>query len=373
MQNVLEAAAEQFQIHGRFQNAQSYGSGHVNDTYLVTFTQNAALARYIFQKINKNIFRDIDALMQNIVRVTAHIKNKLMEKGLSDIGRRVLTVIPARDSCSYYRDARGDCWRAYLFIENARTYDVPDSAARIYEAARAFGLFQKMLVDLPMPPLNETIPDFHNGKKRFEAFRCALEADACNRAKDAKPEIDFLLNNSPVFDVPPPLVKNHRLPLRTTHNDTKVNNVMLDDKTGQGLCVIDLDTVMSGLPLHDFGDIVRTAVSPAAEDEMDLSKVSVDMKRFEAIARGYLSAADFLTAAEREYLVFGGIFITLEQFARFLTDYLMGDVYYKTSREKHNLDRSRTQLKLVQSIKLRQEQMNRLVEKIWLKEPTHPG
>lgn len=372
MQCGIESVAKQFQIEGGFLNAKPYGTGHVNDTYLVTLEQDSGPVHYIFQKINKNIFKDIDALMENIVRVTSHIQSKLKKKDISDIGRRVLTVIPTRDECSYYTDTEGDCWRAYFFIENARTYDVPESTDQIYQAARAFGLFQKMLVDLPQPPLNKTIPDFHNSPKRFELFRRALEADTCNRAEDAKPEIDFLINHSRIFDVLPALVKQGRLPLRTTHNDTKVNNVMLDEKTGQGLCVVDLDTVMPGLSLHDFGDIVRTAVSPADEDERDISKVFVDMQRFEAIAGGYLSTArDFLNDTEREHLVFGGKLITLEQLARFLTDYLMGDVYYKTSREKHNLDRCRTQLKLVQSITEQQDQMNVLAGRICTERSTH--
>jgi hypothetical protein len=361
----IETIAKQFQIEGRFLDAKQYGTGHVNDTYLVTIGHNSSLARYIFQKINKNIFKNVDELMENIVRVTVHIQNKLQKEGISDVSRRVLTVIPTRNNCSYYTDTKGDCWRAYFFIENARTYDVPESTDRIYQAARAFGLFQKMLVDLPGPPLNETIPDFHNGSKRFEQFRRALQADTCNRAKDAKAEIDFLIRHSTVFDVLSALVKQGRLPVRTAHNDTKVNNVMLDEKTGRGLCIVDLDTVMPGLSLYDFGDIVRTAVSPVSEDERDISKVFVDMQRFEAIAAGYLStAADFLNDTESEHLVFGGKLITLEQLARFLTDYLMGDVYYKTNREKHNLDRCRTQLKLVRSITEQQEQMNHLVERI---------
>lgn len=364
MQDGIELIAEQFQIEGRFLNAKPYGTGHVNNTYLVTIEQDSGPVHYIFQKINKNIFKDIDTLMENIVRVTSYIQSKLREEGVSDIKRRVLTVILTSGNCSHYTDMEENHWRAYLFIENARTYDVPESTDQIYQAARAFGLFQKMLVDLPQPPLNETIPDFHNSLKRFEAFQQALESDTCNRAKDAKPEIDFLINHSRIFDVLPAMVKKGQIPIRTTHNDTKVNNVMLDEKTGQGLCVIDMDTVMPGLSLYDFGDIVRTAVSPADEDERDISKVFVDMQRFESIARGYLSTArDFLNDTEREHLVFGGKLITLEQLARFLTDYLIGDVYYKTSRESHNLDRCRTQLKLVQSITEQQDQMKTLMER----------
>ena len=360
----LDSIFKNFQIEGAFLEACPYGSGHINDTFAVSCKQNSENKRYIFQRINHNIFKNPPKLMDNIVRVTRHIHSKLESQGAEDIDRRVMKVIPADDGKDYYTDDDGNYWRAYIFIEKARTYDVMENLDQAYEAAKAFGAFQNMLVDLPEAPLFETIPDFHNGPKRLRAFQEALKADVCNRAKDAKEEIEFLQNNSWVFEVFPKLIEQGKIPIRITHNDTKINNVMIDDKTNEGICVIDLDTVMPGLALYDFGDIMRTTLSPAAEDEQDLSKVRMDMPSFEVIVRGYLSTAgQFLNTAEKEHLVFSGKMITLIIGARFLTDYLAGDTYFKIHRDGHNLDRCRTQFKLVQSITEQQEQMLKFVEK----------
>ena len=228
-----------------------------------------------------------------------------------------------------------------------------------------FGRFQRMLIDLPGPALHETIGDFHNTPRRFEVFQDVLAADTLNRAKDAKPEIDFVFENSGLCSVLADLAGKGEIPVRIVHNDTKINNVMLDEKTDKGVCVIDLDTVMPGLSVCDFGDMVRTATCSAAEDERDLSRVAVDLKMFEALVRGYLAEAGrFLASAEKRHLVFAAKLITFEQLMRFLTDYLAGDVYYKTSRDGHNLDRSRTQMKLAESIVERQEAMTELVERV---------
>jgi len=308
------------------------------------------------QRINHLIFKNPAALMENIQRVTAHLAQRTA--GQSDPSRRVLTLIPARDGQSYYRDGEGNHWRAYIFIEKARTFDAVETPRQALQAARAFGQFQKLLADLPAPRLHDTIADFHHTPKRFAVLEKAIEADAANRARLAKAEIAFALNHkantSVLLDAP--------LPERVTHNDTKFNNVMLDDTTGEGICVIDLDTVMPGLALYDFGDMVRTTTSPAKEDERDLSKVTMQFPMFEALARGYLSAADFLTPAEKKFLAFSGKLITLEIGLRFLTDFLAGDTYFKVHREGHNLDRCRTQFKLVESIEQQEEAMNKLVE-----------
>lgn len=356
---------EQFEIKGDFLETAPYGTGHINDTFVVNSRLNAEKRRYIIQRINHQIFKNPPQLMSNIVRVTDHIRRKLEQSDKKDdIDRRVLTVIPAKDGKSYYTDADGNYWRAHPFINNARTYDVIEKLDQAYEAAKAFGDFQNMLVDLPAPPLFETIPDFHNGPKRFIAFQKALKADACNRAKDAKDEIEFLQANSWIFEVCPKLIANGELPIRITHNDTKINNVMIDDKTNEGICVIDLDTVMPGLALYDFGDILRTTLTTAEEDEQDLSKVFMEMPRFEAVLKGYLaSAGAFLNKTEKEHLVFSGKMITLIIGTRFLTDFLAGDVYYKIHRQNHNLDRCRTQFKLVQSIAENEKKMLELVKK----------
>jgi len=266
---------------------------------------------------------------------------------------------------SYFRDEKNNYWRAYIFIENARTYDNLEVPEQAYEAAKAFGHFQRILSDLPGEPLHETILDFHNGPKRLRDFQDALRLDPSNRAAGAKTEIDFLHQNGWVFDVLPKQVFEGKIPVRTTHNDTKINNVLIDDETGEGICVIDLDTLMPGLVLYDFGDMVRTSTCRAAEDERDLSKVSLDLPMFKQVARGYLLAAgDFLTESERRHLVFAGRMITLIIGCRFLTDYLNGDTYFKTHREGHNFDRCRTQFRLVSSIMEQEEKMMAVVDSI---------
>jgi aminoglycoside phosphotransferase (APT) family kinase protein len=300
--------------------------------------------------------------MENVRRVTEHIRGKLDAAG--DITRRVLTIVPARDGRLFHLDAEGNYWRTFVFIEKARTFEAVETTEQAFQAAKEFGRFQKQLVDLPQPRLFDTIPDFHNTPKRFAALEQAIAADAANRAAACKSEIDFALRRKPLAAVLLDLNAQGEIPERTTHNDTKFNNVMLDEATGEALCVIDLDTVMPGLALYDFGDMVRTTTSPAEEDERDLSKVEMQMPMYEALLRGYLSAAgEFLNRAEKEHLAFSGKLITFEQGVRFLADHLAGDAYYKIHRENHNLDRCRTQFKLVESIERQEAEMNRLAEK----------
>jgi Ser/Thr protein kinase RdoA (MazF antagonist) len=358
-QDPAAAAARQFEIDGDFLSAVPYGTGHINDTYCATFQQADLAERFILQRINTGIFRNPRALMQNIERVTAHVAEQLA--GEQDSARRVLTLIPARDGRVWHEDAEGGQWRAYRFIEGARTYDTVASPRQAFHAAQAFGQFQKMLAGLPAPRLHDTIPDFHHTPKRFAAFEQTLAADVAGRAIHAKAEIEFALAHQSIAAV----LVDAALPERVTHNDTKFNNVMFDDATGEGICVVDLDTVMPGLALYDFGDMVRTATSPVDEDEQDLSKVNMQFPMFEALARGYLSAAgSFLTDAEKQHLVLAGKVITFEQGLRFLTDYLAGDTYYKVHRAGHNLDRCRTQFKLIESMERQEERMNRLIESV---------
>jgi hypothetical protein len=353
------AIARQFQIDGEFAGSTRYGSGHINDSYCVTFHQVGAPVRYILQRINHCIFTDPVTLMENIQRVTSHLATKL--SGERDRSRLVLTLIPAHNGRSWYGDADGGYWRTYQFIENAHTYDAVESTDQAFQAAKAFGLFQKLLVDLPAPRLHDTIKDFHHTSKRFMALEQAVASDVARRAVLAKPEIEFAFAHRSIASV----LFDGNLPERIAHNDTKFNNVMLDDVTGEAICVVDLDTVMPGLALHDFGDMVRTATSPTKEDEQDLSKVTMQFSMFEALLRGYLaSAGDFITKAERQHLVVSGKLMTFEQGVRFLTDYLQGDAYYKVSRDEHNLDRCRTQFKLLESIKQQEERMDRLVQSI---------
>jgi hypothetical protein len=359
LKHDVRAVALQFEILGEFQSAAPYGSGHINDTYCVIFQQAGVPVRYILQRINHNIFKNPVALMENIQRVTAHLAAKVA--GQPDATRRVLTLVPTRRGAAWHVDADGNHWRAYLFIEKARTYDAVESAEQAFKAANAFGQFQKLLADLPAPRLHDTIPDFHHTPKRFATLEAAIKADVAGRAKLAKPEIEFALAHKGITSI----LLDAKLPERVTHNDTKFNNVMLDDATGEGICVIDLDTVMPGLALYDFGDMVRTTTSPAKEDERDLSKVQMQFPMFEALVRGYLaSAGEFLTRTEKQFLAFSGKLITFEIGIRFLTDFLAGDVYFKVHRDGHNLDRCRTQFKLVESIEQQEDRMNKLVESI---------
>lgn len=359
LRHDVPAVAGHFQIVGELVSAAPYGNGHINDTYYGVFNQGGTDVRYIFQRINHAVFKNPVLLMENIRRVTEHVAAKFTDE--LERTRRVLTLIPAHDGRPYYRDPNGNHWRVYVFIEKARTFDTVESTDQAFQAAKAIGQFQKMLADLPAPRLHDTIPDFHHTPKRFAAMEKAVEADAVNRAKLAAAEIEFALKNKVFASV----LTDAKLPERVTHNDTKLNNVLLDNATGEGVCVIDLDTVMPGLALYDFGDMVRTMTSPAKEDEHDLSKVTMRLPMFEALARGYLSAAaEFLTPAEKGLLAFSGKLITFEIGLRFLADYLVGDTYFKVHRENHNLDRCRTQFKLVESIAQQEEQMNKLVETI---------
>ncbi len=354
-----DAAARQFQIAGEFLSATPYGSGHINDSYCAVFDHAGRPVRIILQRINHNIFKNPVALMENVQRVTSHLATQVA--GAPDSDRRVLTLIPARDGNAWHVDAEGNYWRGYHFIQRAHSYDAVETAQQAFEAAKAFGRFQQLLASLPSPRLHDTIPDFHHTPKRFSALQQAIASDVANRAVLARPEIEFALAHQSISGV----LLDANLPERVTHNDTKFNNVLLDDDTGEGICVIDLDTVMPGLVHYDFGDMVRTTTSTAQEDERDLAKVTMQFPMFEALVRGYLaSTGTFLTSTEKHYLAFSGKLITFEVGVRFLTDYLAGDTYFKVHREGQNLDRCRTQFKLVESIEQQEEKMDRLVESI---------
>jgi len=361
----VKAVVNRFNICGELAGIAQVRRGHINDTYIVACDDNGLAVRYVLQRINHTVFKDPPSMMANIARVTEHICRK-MQAIDPDLAARQLALISTDEGKSYCQDFDGNFWRMYNFIDNAVTYDRLESAERAREAARMFGWFQRMLTDLPGPPLHETIPDFHNTPKRFDAFRDVLRADILNRAKDVKCEIDFLFENSDICNVLVDLADKGDVPVRIVHNDTKINNIMLDEETDRGICVIDLDTVMPGLSVYDFGDMIRTAANSAAEDERDLSKVAVDISMFKALVRGFAAeTGGFLTVVEREHLVTAAKIITFEQFIRFLTDYLAGDVYYKIDRQEHNLDRSRTQMELVRSIVGQEEAMNTLVEKVF--------
>ena len=354
----VREVAQHFQFHGEVASFTPHGNGHINDTFLLTCL-NSGPARYVLQHINRKVFRDPAAVMRNIERVTAHLAAQASAQPGDD--RRTLRLIPARDGQNWHVDEAGETWRAYTFIENARTYETATSAAQAFQAAIAFGRFQRQLADLPAPRLHDTIPDFHHTPRRFAALEAAIAADVAGRAALVQSEIEFALSRRSITGV----LLDAGLPERITHNDTKFNNVLLDDTTGEAVCVVDLDTVMPGLALYDFGDMVRTTTSPADEDERDLSKVTMQFPLYEALVRGYLQAAGgFLTPAEKQHIAFSGKLITFEIGIRFLADYLAGDTYFKVHREGHNLDRCRTQFRLVQSIEMQEEKMKRLVESL---------
>ncbi len=364
MSSAVAQVVSHFQFQGEYLRAHPYGFGHINDTYAAYFRQaDGATRRYLLQRINHNVFKNPPQLMQNIQRVTSHLRKKIAAAG-GDPDRETLTLIPTTNSQSYLLTDEGNYWRAYIFIEGAKTYEEVVHLAHYYNASKAFGRFQQLLADFPAEQLYETIPDFHHTAQRLQAFTAALEKDAKNRAQSVRPEISFVQQRAEETAVLINLLEQGKLPQRVAHNDTKFNNVMIDDQTGEGVCVIDLDTVMPGLALYDFGDSVRSGTNPAAEDERDLSKVWTDLTIFDRFAHGYLEIArDFLTATEIEYLPFSAKLMTLECGMRFLTDYLSGDVYNKIHRENHNLDRCRTQFKMVQDMEDKLEQMVQIVER----------
>jgi Ser/Thr protein kinase RdoA (MazF antagonist) len=352
--------AAHFPLHGTLLDAQRYGSGHINDTFVVTFDQAGMVVRYIFQRVNHTIFKNVPQLMENISRVTSHVA----AKAAGQDNRRALTLVPTREGAAFHKTSEGDFWRVYLFVENARTYDAVENPRQAFEAARAFGLFQQALADLPGERLHETIPHFHDTPKRFAALRKAAEEDVAGRKREVLAELEFAFQREPEVSRLLDLVRAGEIPERVTHNDTKLNNVMLDDKTGEGICVIDLDTVMPGLSLYDFGDLVRFGANMAAEDETDPAKIDVSLPVFEAIVKGYVAGAgDILTAAEWDNLVFAGKLMTYEVGIRFLTDYLQGDIYFKTKHPGHNLDRARNQLRLVDRMEVAANAMEEIVSR----------
>lgn len=352
-----DSAAQGFQVAGEFIGAAPFGTGHINDSYRVMFREGSFHRSFLLQRINTRVFTDPAALMQNMERVTSHIARQVANA--PDHDRRVLAPIPSKDNLSFHIDANGGYWRMMPFIEGAQALERIESPRQAFHVAVAFGRFQQQLASLPPPRLNDTIPDFHNTSKRFETLERAIESDDANRVQFTMPEIAFALERKAIASV----LLEAELPERIAHNDTKSSNILLDDVTGEGLCVIDLDTVMPGLALYDFGDMVRSMASSAAEDERDLSRIELQFPIFEALVRGYLeTAGDLLSVREKQFLTFSGKLITFENGLRFLSDYLSGDLYYKVHREGHNLDRCRAQFKLVESIESQEERMNRLVE-----------
>lgn len=346
----LFETAKQFRLDGKTLEIKPYGSGHINDTFRLIQETDGEQKAYILQRMNGEIFKNRDELMENIVRVTDFIKRKIIAQG-GDPDRETLQIIPTVSGESYYKEEDGDGWRMYPFITDTVSYDLAESAEDFNRSGYAFGNFQYLLADFPARELHETIVNFHNTVDRFEKFKKAVEADVMGRAKNVQDEIRFIMDREQDCHFFGDLLAKKELPLRVTHNDTKLNNVLFDKKSGRAICVIDLDTVMPGFAAHDFGDAIRFGASTAAEDEKDLDKVTCSMELFRAYFEGFMEGCrGSLTRREVETLPMGAKIMTLECGMRFLTDYLEGDVYFKIHYEDQNLDRTRTQLKLVKDM-----------------------
>lgn len=363
-QKQKEEAIAHFQYEGDLVSEGPYGSGHINDTFLLAFdVEGEGKRNVILQRMNNEVFSDPEGLMENIVGVTSYLRKKIIDDG-GDPDRETLNVIPTVDGKDYYVDEAGDYWRSYKFITDATSYDKVEKPEHFYQSAVAFGHFQCMLADYPAETLHETIVGFHDTKARFATFKKVVEEDVMGRAASVEKEIQFVLEHEDVANYFSDLLAKGEIPLRVTHNDTKLNNIMIDNKTGKGICVIDLDTVMPGLAMNDFGDSIRFGASTAAEDEMDLSKVSCSMELFDLYAKGFIEGCDGkLTKREIELMPMGAKTMTFECGMRFLTDYLQGDTYFKVHREGHNLDRCRTQFKLVEDMEKKWYTMQEIVNK----------
>ena len=355
--------SKNFELEGQFLDAEPYGNGYINDTFVARFLRrDGRIQRTIIQRINHHVFKIPEHVMHNMALVIEHLQRKIVEAG-GDPSREAIMIIPTTEGKNYYRSPSGDYWRGMKFIEGARSYIQGEGLDHYYQAASAFGKFIGMLSDFPANLLYETIPDFHNTPKRFDSFIKIVEYDPVNRAQAVQREIDFILKRADDAGALALLSESGLIPQRVVHNDTKIDNVLFDIESGQAICTIDLDTVMPGLVVYDFGDSVRTGANTAAEDERDLSKVSLDLGIFESLASGYLDEArDFLTSAEIDNLALGAKLITYEQSIRFLADHLEGDTYYKISRTNHNLDRCRSQIALVLGMERNFDQMTKIID-----------
>ena len=359
MTDYLTKVTGAFAFDGKVVDSQPFGSGHINETLLLTTDKGS---KFILQTINTYVFTNPQALMENVFKVTEFLKKRLVEQG-GDPNKETLTFIQTRDGKLYYSD-EGGAWRAYRFQGDLIALNAARTPKDFYASGKAFGRFQALLGTYPAETLHETIPNFHNTPSRFEQLHAAIDQNAAGRLDSVKDEVEFALAREKDAALVMDLQEQGVLPLRVTHNDTKLNNVLLDPETGDGVCVIDLDTIMPGQAIFDFGDSIRFGASTATEDEKDLSKVQLDLELFDAYTKGFLEGCNnVLTDAEKDLLPTGAWMMTLECGIRFLADYLNGDVYFKTQYPEHNLDRARTQLKLVKEMEEKQDQMQAIIAK----------
>lgn len=353
-----------FCFEGELQEVSRVNDGHINNTYVFTFADGDSKHMYLVQELNTFVFKNPIGLMDNVAGVTKYLREQVIKAG-GNPERECLTVFPAKDGKNYYIDSNNKFWRCYNYIFDTHTVQQVESPEVFKKAAEAFGKFQCMLADYPSEELVETIPNFHNTVSRLADFKKAVAENLSGRKDNCKEEIEFILAREKDCSRLVDMLAEGKLPLRVTHNDTKLNNVMLDNTTNEGICVVDLDTVMPGLSIYDFGDSIRFGASTAAEDEKDLDKVDFSLEYFRAYAEGYLSAAGkSLTKEEIENLAFGSKLMTLECGMRFLGDYINGDVYFKTGYDEHNLVRARTQLKLVKRMEESMNDMNKVIDEI---------
>jgi len=357
----MEKIVSNFKIKGKYVSCEKYGCGHINGTFLLKTTEET----YILQKINNHVFPNVDKLMNNISLVLDFQKDMLVKNG-GDPSREAMTIIPTIDGNTYYYDKENDgYYRVYEFVKGSLAIQAAENKEDFAESGKAFGKFQSLLADFDASKLFEVIPNFHNTKSRFQHFQKVLKADIHGRANECKKEIDFVLAREKVCNILVDLIVENKIPLKVTHNDTKLNNVLFDEKTHKWLCVIDLDTIMPGSSLYDFGDSIRFGCNTSTEGEADLNKVQFNKEYFEAYTRAYLSEViDSFNEYEIKYLPYGAILMTLECGIRFLDDYLDGNHYFAIKYETHNLDRARNQFKLVERLEENLDYMNNLVCKI---------
>ena len=364
---IKERALEiikQFTIRGDIVSVVPFGNGHINDTRLITTVEkNGNNRNYVLQKINKNVFKRPDLLMENYVKVTKFIRAKIKKQG-GDPEREVINVINTHDGKDYAIDSEGDYWRMLVYVTESMSFDKVETPKQFYDSAVAFGHFQYMLSDYPADTLHETIVNFHNTPDRYRQLMDAIAENKAGRLSEVKAEVEFAMSRREFTETLEKAHKEGRLPLRVTHNDTKLNNILFDINTGETLCVVDLDTIMPGYSVNDFGDSIRFGATTALEDETDLSKVNFDIDLYEVYVKGFIEGAKGgLTEGELELLPIGAIMMTLECGMRFLADHLNGDVYFRIHREGHNLDRARNQFKLVSDMEKRLDEMRAIVRK----------
>ena len=363
MINDVIGIAKEFNVIGIPVSFEECTAGHINNTYIVTFDNQGVLDKYVLQKINTYVFKNPDHVMSNIIGVTTYLHDLIQAQG-GDADRGTLNFVSCNNGEYYFKNSNGDCWRMYRYIDDVISYSLADTTELFEKAGKAFGIFQRQLSGYDACSLYETIPDFHNTPERYKRFLDVVEACCSSRKKEAEKDIQFVLSHKAHCEFIISSLQRGEIPTRVTHNDTKLNNILMDSHTGDGVCIIDLDTVMPGSILYDFGDAIRFGASNALEDETDLDKVFFREDMFEAFSKGYIEELqDTLTVREIKAFPMGVLVITLETGMRFLTDYLENDIYFKTSYPEHNLVRARNQFKLVRDIETRMDRFNYIIKK----------